>query len=354
MYWIDNYKEKVPKDKMRIVTHEILGEFNITGGVDYYDGNILIGGIADGSTSSKGPEYFQVRLTENDDTRFNVSQAGKDGYYNFDGVAGELCALMSIHFGTRFYHISTTYGELTKNSIQGRNTFDFLRVDVPSEYDRYVFRREDTFEGFKDFLDTIEKIPEQHHNVVIKACANYNSALKEIGIDHEMVFVRLVSAIESLSKDFQLTKKDDIIHQFDLDKILSPLEENVRHELEVIFKTRKSRLKFTRFLQQYSKGYFKGGNWRVKRLKIKKEDLEKISKVIYTARSKYLHSGEGMYLSQPDWGGNFDVDPSVGMLVGKRHFSESEKLPNIEFFERLVRHCILARIKELSRNSPSQ
>ena len=64
-----------------------------------------------------------------------------------------------------------------------------------------------------------------------------------------------------------------------------------------LIKTEKSKLKFIRFIEKYSTGCFKGGNWKAKHVKISKKDLPKTLKKIYDARSKYLHNGEAMYLT---------------------------------------------------------
>jgi hypothetical protein len=76
-------------------------------------------------------------------------------------------------------------------------------------------------------------------------------------------------------------------------------------------------------------------------------DLEKELSRIYDARSAYLHDGESMYLSTPFQQFNWDKDASLGMYVGKRKFSAKKQLPNVQFFEGLVRHCVLNYIDQL-------
>jgi len=56
-----------------------------------------------------------------------------------------------------------------------------------------------------------------------------------------------------------------------------------------------------------------------------------------------------MYLSaifpgSPQW----HSDPSVGRTWQNRSFTQEQKLPCADFFHRLVRHCLLARIDELA------
>ena len=81
-------------------------------------------------------------------------------------------------------------------------------------------------------------------------------------------------------------------------------------------------------MEQHSSGFFKGGNFKAKHLKIKRANLGKALNVIYTARSKYLHAGEPMFLSQPIKGGEkWDIDPTTGMIADNRSFAPSQKLP---------------------------
>lgn len=177
-------------------------------------------------------------------------------------------------------------------------------------------------------------------------------ALKEFGVNEEMVFIRLVSAIEALSRWVELKKDDDLFWGKDFQDIVKTeqLSHEERSELKKLFEVRKSKLKFKRFIEQYSKGFFKGGNYKAPHTRIKKKDLSKTLSTIYDSRSDYLHRGETMYLSQPMRGGEkWDTDPTFGMIIDNRRFPAIKKLPYGSFFQRLVRHCLLEFIKEISR-----
>jgi cation transport regulator ChaC len=64
------------------------------------------------------------------------------------------------------------------------------------------------------------------------------------------------------------------------------------------------------------------------------------------ARSKYLHAGAPMFLSQPIKGGEkWDIDPTAGMIADNRSFTPAQKLPYAYFFEGLVRHCLVNYLK---------
>jgi hypothetical protein len=220
--------------------------------------------------------------------------------------------------------------------------------------------------GFKEFLDTVKTLDRKLHQNFILACHHYARAVKEVGVDAEMVFIRLVSAIETLSANLPLDQKDDKLEKQGVTDLIekSTLPKELKSELKTVFDVRKSRKKFVRFIEQHSGGFFKGGNFKAKHLKIKRANLGKVLDFIYAARSKYLHAGEPMFLSQPIKGGEkWDTDPTSGMIVDNRvfpppeklpssgvivdsrSFTPSQKLPYAYFFEGLVRQCLVNYLK---------
>jgi len=151
-----------------------------------------------------------------------------------------------------------------------------------------------------------------------------------------------------------LEGKDDKLEQQGVTDLIeqSRLPKDLKNELKTVFDVRKSRKKFVRFIETHSSGFFKGGNFKAKHLKIKRAKLGKVLNVIYTARSKYLHAGGPMFLSQPIKGGEkWDTDPTSGMIVDNRSFALSQKLPYTYFFEGLVRQCL---VNYLGANSSTQ
>jgi len=168
-----------------------------------------------------------------------------------------------------------------------------------------------------------------------------------------MVFIRLVSSIETLSKNLTLSRNDDVLEEQKITRLInkSDLVPEQKAELKNVFNVRKSRKKFVRFIEQNCAGFFRGGNFKAKHLKIKKSDLTAVLDLIYLAHSKYLHAGEPMFLSKPIKGGEkWDTDPTSAIIADNRIFTSAQKLPYGFFFEDLVRQCLL---NYLRRNSLS-
>jgi len=196
-------------------------------------------------------------------------------------------------------------------------------------------------------LDQIRSLPPKHHLEVAIAANHYLGALRELGINEEMVFVRLVSAIEGLATE-QPIPDDPLngqrIEDFVRVDTLSP--EQVA-ELRKMLLTRRTKARFIAFLREHSTGFFDSERREPSHTQVTSDNLHAVAAAVYNARSGYLHNGDPMYLSRmtefPDW----HMDPSFGMIWQGRSFTVEQKLPRADFFHRLVRHCLLLRIREL-------
>ena len=91
--------------------------------------------------------------------------------------------------------------------------------------------------GLPEFLESISKIPEEYHQQLILASHHYSLALREFGIDEEMVFIRLVSSVEALTKWVLLNKTEDLFSGKDFHEIIKSdsLSDEETLELRKIF-----------------------------------------------------------------------------------------------------------------------
>jgi len=351
MGWMRNLEALASGGKPYTIEFEIGSECQIQGLLDYADGKIICAAMST-EESKDGLWLYNLILHFPTGHKFNPKADGS-GYYFKDGVIGELLALMSLFFRCRFYLISSRL--LPGNPTLGmtlKKEYAFNREKCnPGVHPPLFQKPKADFIGFKDFLDGVKKLNASLHQDFILACHHYARAVKEVGVDPEMVFIRLVSAVEVLSQYLTLDRKDDRLEEQQVTALIaqSNLAPDNKNELKNIFDVRKSRKKFIRFVEQHCSGIFTGGNIKAKRLKITRTNLGKALNAIYTARSKYLHAGEPMFLSQPFKGGaKWDTDPTSGMIADNRTFAEGQKLPYAWFFEGLVRLCLLNYFKKNS------
>lgn len=354
MGWIRSLEEleRNKDDKgTYIVEYEILSECLINGLLDY-DGSKILCGLYSAPKSNDGLYSYLFKITYQAPRGYNVN-ANSKGYHFKEGVIGELLALFSLFYRCRFYLSASIFGELTGRSLKIKTNYDFPRIQCNPVIHPPIFTEEPkNFSEINIFLDKIRRLNPNYHQQFILACGHYLRALKEIGIDPEMVYITLVSAVEALFKFFELKNSDDPLKGKNINDVAKLLKysKEEKTELNNIFETRKALKKFLKYIDKYSKGYFKGGNYKANQLIIKKKDLPQKLKAIYNARSDYLHNGEPMYLSKPFRGvhgaDKWHTDPSVGMIMDKRRFPEPKKLPYSYWFEGLVRHCLLNFLEE--------
>jgi len=297
----------------------------------------------------------------------------KKGYYFIDGPCGEILALFSIFFQCRFYLVS-----IYTPSVKIKKYEDFLYRKPYALNHPEIFNANDCnrnfaeglnnfpascdtiFNSLSDFLDSIKKLSPEKHQSFILACWHYARSLKEVGLDREMVFIRLVSAIEALSKDYD--KIDDPLDGAAFDELFkgADLIDEQRDRLREILRVGKkgkiridkNSWRFREFIKRYSNEFAytqpakEVASHGINRLYVTQENLEEVLKLIYSARSKYLHEGEPMHLSElivnelAKKDINWDFWCSVGGIIDNRSFG-STQLPYECLFERLVRHCLL-------------
>ena len=330
MQWIRNLEALSSDGEQYAIEYELGSEVRIPGLLDYADGKIICA-LMTTEASRDGLWLYNLILHYPVGLRDPIRTGDAKGYYFKDGILGELLALLSVFFRCRFYLISSRLRPA--NPRQGmtlKTEYPFLRVRCNPGIHPPVFEsaNKNLAAGFSTFLDQVKTLDETLHQTVILAYHHYAQALKEVGVDPEMVFIRLVSAIEALSKEIKLLRKDDVLEQQGVADLIaqSNLPQEYKNELKNIFDMRKSRKKFIRFVEHHCSGFFKGGNFKARHTKITKANLAKILDTIYRARSKYLHAGEPMYLSTPIKSGEkWDTDPTLGMAADNRSFSASQK-----------------------------
>lgn len=352
MQWILIVEEcKNAKNKTAYFTeYEICSEVRIPGVLNYGNGALLCSLLQE--KDQRGLYAYTVRVKHiQKEYKFNENSYSKEGYYFENGLIGELMVLFSVYFQARFYLSATVTGKLTSKSLRLRYENEF-QYNAPYQFLNFeMFSKQKrnwaSTDGLKAFLDTIRKLDQKYHQNLIMAFYWYAESIKEIGIDHQLFFIKMVSAVESLLKfvNHSTDGLDKKLREVIRDKNFSKDENN---EIESWLENRKIRQRFAKFLLQHSNNFFKGGKRKAHHCHIYRKQLDEYAKRIYDARSAYLHNGSPMYLSQEmraEYAKLWDLDPSLGMMSDRKKFTDREKLPRPRWFERLVNHCFRNFIK---------
>lgn len=355
MQWILALEEceKNEDNQEYFVECEICSEVRIPAVLEYGNGFLQCHILEE--LNNKGLYTYLVRIKYiQKEYKFDWNGYSKKGYYFENGLIGELLAVFSVYFQVRFYLKAQITGgpefrQRSKYDFQYKKPTLFSNFEMFSELDRHWTEKES---GLSLFLDKIRKIDESYHQNLIQSFFWYSEAIKEIGTNPQLFFIKMVSSVEALLKFIK-------IHP-------DTLEEKMNRAIEIGFakeeaneviswlKSRKIGQRFSIFFQKYSTGFFKGGRKRASHCFIKKPELDKYTKRIYCARSKYLHEGRSMYVSSDLRGDDakfYDKDPSGGMLIDRRNIPEGEKLPRTRWFERITNHCLKNFVEELPQST---
>jgi hypothetical protein len=198
MAWIRNLEVLASGGHHYTVEFELGSEVRICGVLDYADGRIICAPMSTGK-SRDGLWLYNLILRFPSGPHEHNRKANEKGYYFKDGIVGELLALMSVFFRCRFYLISSRYvPEDLKRGMPIKTGFPFFRVECNPGIHPPVFQESgrNLAEGFKEFLEVAKRLDEKLHQKFALACHHYARSVKEIGVDPEMVFIRLVSVLK--------------------------------------------------------------------------------------------------------------------------------------------------------------
>lgn len=270
------------------------------------------------------------------------------GYAIQGDCVDEIAALLSLHLQARFYVLSTREGNLSAMGMSRRVERHNTRGQYGVAVDATVFSNEvrvlDAMTG--ELFRRVRHLPAQEHLSVALAVTHYAAALRELGVDHDMVFVRLVSAVEAIAAHEEVT---DSLSGYSLADLIraDALDQEMLDDLELALSARKGRLRFTSVLSRGGQSFLANEAREPAHTQVTPDNIADVVGAIYRARSAYLHEGTPMYHStmgglNPAW----HTDPSVGIQIDQRTFRAKDKLPKASFFHRLVRHCVLEHINE--------
>lgn len=344
-----------------ITDYEFVSEKYIPGELEF--GNIFIRPFLSHSQYHKKLNSYYLRLESPQDFDtvdvYTWQNSSEKGYYS-KGYIYELLDILSLISRSRLYLVAITHIDPTTKKPTGRFVPHFQYSACPKKYlDLPLFENKDNF-NWAESMGYLNKIAyefnQEFHNPLALSVQFYHAALKFVGVDNELAYILLVSSIEAFLKDYPLMRRDDYADFTQVIKMIDECDffnDTEKAELKNHYNHRKIGRKFIRFVEKYSKGFIKGGNYSKRfRMKLKRSDLFNLSKgklkSIYKARSDFLHEGMPMYLletSEIASKENWDIAPSQGMVIGRKRFTEKEKLPYLHFFEGLVRHCILKYIE---------
>jgi hypothetical protein len=211
-------------------------------------------------------------------------------------------------------------------------------------------------------LDALRALPEEHHQMFILACRMYQEALTQIDEKPDLAYLLLVSAIEVfVAKMGQRTKESELAPE--LLAALGKIPDETSRRLvvdRILDLDRGISRNFVAFVVDLVSDDFwnESPNLAVEKGRIEASELSELLYRVYNQRSKTLHEAEPFppnVMEPPDT--DAEIDRSEGISVGQRRWTQSQMIPYVRFFERLVQHVLkrfLAKYATPSRVSKPQ
>src|SRR3989339_689903 len=358
-FWIRNslYKES---DDYCIYSFEVMSEKCILGQLRY-ENWLFIQNI--NCKNKDGLFIYNIKYKYfNDKNNIEWNDREKlikrDAYYFDDNIIGEILSMLSVFFKARFFILAQYY--LDKDD----NFFNRIIKDEMMNLNVKLLRLE-LYENF------------------MYSCKYFHLALKEINsleLSAEMVYIRLVSAIEKLTSSGLKSYKSELKKMLSKKIDESGLNKEEKKAFSNIIGLYASTDFFIDSCLKYSKGFFDDINYIldlpnpsfIQDHKITESESKKYIKNIYTARSQYLHAGSSMNLSSYDllyikkteigvlkYDINFKIsedkkDEPIVVKGGFKEYTTKNILPYLHWFERLVNKCISNFLDDLSSQPPQE
>lgn len=358
MQWIlklEELEQSREEDAVYHTEYEICSEVRIPGVFTYGHGMMECALYQESDDNGLYTYILRIKHIEKI-FEYDEEKYSKEGYYFKEGLIGEIITLISFHFQARFYLKATIVGEMTATSIKSRTEHKFLyrkvnddltclNLEMFSDQERNWVNG-----GLVEFLDLIKEIDQKYHQNLIQSFHWYSKGIKEIGTDHELFFIKLVSSIEALL-DITGAENDELGNKLHELKKVNTFDAEEWIQIERWLDNRMIRKRFVDFYTEHSVGFTGVVPEKASHCYIAEEQIPKYIKRIYDARSAYLHTGKPMFLSNDmrnDDMKKWDLDPTMGMSIDRKKIPEKEKLPRSRWFERITNYSIRQYLHGLS------
>lgn len=359
MQWIlgleelEKTKENIP---VYYTDYEICSEVRISGVLTYSNGMIECSLYQESDTDGLFTYILRIKHIQKV-FEYNENNYTKDGYYFKEGLIGEIIALFSFYLQARFYLKATITGEMSATSLRSRFENKFLYRKINNDLtclNLEMFSNQDRNWnncGLVEFLNLIKELGQNYHQNLIQSLHWYSEGIKEIGTDHELFFIKLVSSVEALL-DITGTESDGLAQKLHDLHGANTFDTDEWVQIERWLKNRMIRRRFTEFYINHSIGFTSAVPKEAAHCYIPGEQIPEYIKRIYDARSAYLHTGKPMFLSNDmrnDEMKKWDVDPIMGMSADRKKIPEKEKLPRLRWFERITNYAVKHYLQEISK-----
>jgi hypothetical protein len=277
----------------------------------------------------------------------------REQYFVPHGVAGEICALMTLFTRAHF----SLQRRLKLGGIPLVERYPEFRTIATTPVDGSTIKlgtMEPLFNRLRG-LQSKEKVSSLRRvEPFMLAARLYKQAVAWRELDDTLAYICLVSAIEAVCYDFKIETPPlaevrralaKTIGELDLDP-----EHKARLEQAALQDEKFLRRRFCEFIVHHLSADFWDDPTRPKAAWCRIKDPAHLGEIlarVYKARSAALHEGQ-VFPPAHDMVGGIEVPFGKGMQIGKKAWKEKELVPPFSAFEKVV-HCAL--VEHLRRES---
>ena len=354
MYWIRNMEALKNKEiKSRSAEYEVIADTHTVGSCTYGPYNFTIWEISIKKEGEQKKLCLQIQEKEFSQNDKPWESANKHGYYHGGGIPDELIALASLFLRRRF-----KLGPMVR--------MDDKPIYIPIEkkgIDIQLIQGKSNLAELINCLKLVEGLNPKYHLKFILAVKLYHLALQMIEEHPDMAYLNLISAIEVLCRETKINKPNLKEYDKNLALLVNRIsDKQLRNKISnaILNKPAYISSKFIRFIVKHTEKSFWDYEKRPLQGKINSEELEKLLERIYDQRSRTIHNGEPfpIYIFNPPIMGSEKL-LGLGVIFGDKKWEEKDFIPNLHFFERLIRHVLINflernQVKKTNYEAPKQ
>jgi hypothetical protein len=286
-------------------------------------------------TELGGAHGHSLVLSIRDELKDKSGAATKEGFFHDSGPPGEICALASVVLRRRI-----SLGPLLRLD----DTPMRVRISNSKQSPQLVDGKIDLAQ-LPQSLAKVRALPEDLHEPFLLSCRLYQESLDLLDERPEVAYLLLVSAVEVFVARLGLRTREEDLPKETLILLDLVADASVRKKLVDRFLEldRGIQRNFVRFMMSHVTQEFWEASPKCSPAegRVESSELEDLLNRVYNQRSLMVHVGQPFPPNIENSPKSVaEIDRSIEVTALGRRWAQSDFLPYVRFFERLVQHVL--------------
>jgi hypothetical protein len=314
------------------------------------DGEFIFGPFSlsawDATPPTGSRRSLVLRFADFLDIKSPLVKSTKGGFYHGISMPDEFCAL-----ATALLRRRVLLGPLLRVNDGA------IRVSSPSYPPNLdLVKGKIDLSQLASRLEELSRLPSEYHEAFILACRMYQEAVMVIDDKPDIAYLLLVSGVEVFVAKFVPRTSESELSE-EIRQALGQCDPESRKVLlrRILELDRGISRNFVSFVNAHVTDDFWSQSPKIstEEGRVTREELPELLKRVYNQRSKTLHEAEPFppnVLAPPN--DYAEIDRRSEITVGERRWTQTQFVPYVRFFERLVQHVLVTFLKTRS-NAPA-